>query len=107
MYKNTAQPTVAGLHQGTTMQSATSGTRDNRAPTRLNRAAMRYPAPPSASYRAGTPFHRSPYLPRCTGARSAPQATPPANFSILAPAVGGIEKTRAVHGSCRDVVVGD
>src|SRR5580692_9285117 len=31
MYKNTAQPTVAGLHQGTTMQPATSGTRDNRA----------------------------------------------------------------------------
>jgi hypothetical protein len=68
MYENTAQPTVAGLHQGTTMQPATSGTRDNRAPTRLNRAAMRYPAPPSASYGAGTPFHRSPYLPRCTGA---------------------------------------
>ena len=77
----------AGLHQGTTMQPATSGTRDNRAPTRLNRAAMRYPAPPSASYGAGTPFHRSPYLPRCTDARSAPQATPPANFSILASAV--------------------
>jgi hypothetical protein len=46
-----------------------------------------YPAPPSASYGAGTPFHRSPYLPRCTDARRAPQATPPANFSILASAV--------------------
>jgi hypothetical protein len=33
------------------------------------------------------PCHRSPSLPRCTDARSASQATPPANFSILASAV--------------------
>ena len=48
--------------------------------------AMRYPARPSASCGAGTPFLRSPSLPRCTDARSASQATPPASFSILASA---------------------
>jgi hypothetical protein len=50
-------------------------------------AAMRYLARPSASCGAGTPFHRSRSLPRCTDARSASQATPLANFSILASAV--------------------
>ena len=55
----------------------------------------------------GTPFHRSPSLPRCTDARSASQATPPANLSVLALRSGGVERTRAVHGSCRDVGVGD
>jgi hypothetical protein len=81
-------------------------TRDNRA-LAVVLAAMRYPARPSASCGAGTPFHRSPSLPRCTDARSASQATPPANFSILALRSGGVERTRAVHGSCRDVGVGD
>jgi len=95
----------AGPHQGTATRPATSGTRDNRAPTRLACHAV----PGSAvsvlrSWHAFPPFAFFASL-----HRRAVGLAGDTSSEFLHPRFRGQEmlRTRAVHGSCRDVGMGD